>query len=765
MRAPRAALTSALEARNKQGGQRRRMNRAIGGVTLALCVVVTFMGAVPAAHASESTNYDWASLVLTDGGWPASQNNIDVVTEWMEAENYPSNWWLRNNPLNDDAGTSTGTPLGTYPDLPTAASHVVGSLNNGFYGAVVADLAASASPSTTAQAICNSPWDVAHYGDCANFPSQPPTSYAAPASAWSGGGGGGSGPSNCVSPIPDGTLFYESDNTQQYIWWYGASLPVSYADALNFTAAGFAPACLEGANLPQTNPSSNLPNDTVVLVVGTPSQHLYSGGQLLPIGAPGTSSCLLFRYLQSAPATVPTMWSDTIPPGPGVPCNLPDGTRFDTTNNPQQYIAYGSASLPVGYGDAVNYVNEGNTAVSTMAPDYVTGHPASNLPNDTVIRIVGLPTQYLYANGQLEEIGSPNVSACLLNEYGQASPDVVPTMWSGSIPPGPGAQCPAGGSSSGSSGGSSSGGSSGGSSDGSGGSGSMPPATSVTPTRLAGAVRESTAIATAQAAFPIPGSAKAVVLATEDNFPDALAGGPLAAHLGGPLLLTSPEQVDPAVMAEIQQLLLAPGQVYLLGGEDALSPTVASQLEAAGYRVTRLAGADRAATAVAIADAIGAPTAIFEVTGESFADALSAGAAAAAGEGVVVLTDGSSQAPETAAYTSAHPGVTRYAVGGPAAQADTEATSIVGADRYATAVAVASLFFRDPSVVGVATGLNYPDALAAASFLAGKGPLLLVPTDGVLPQSVYAYLSYTQPQAVDIFGGTAAVGTDVADQL
>src|SRR5579862_4686221 len=57
-------------------------------------------------------------------------------------------------------------------------------------------------------------------------------------------------------------------------------------------------------------------------------------------------------------------------------------------------------------------------------------------------------------------------------------------------------------------------------------------------TRVAGANRDLTAVASSQASFPTAGSAKAVVLASDGAFADALAGTPLAVQKGGPLLLT-----------------------------------------------------------------------------------------------------------------------------------------------------------------------------------------------------------------------------------
>ena len=81
-----------------------------------------------------------------------------------------------------------------------------------------------------------------------------------------------------------------------------------------------------------------------------------------------------------------------------------------------------------------------------------------------------------------------------------------------------------------------------------------PGSSSVTPSRVSGADRQSTAVAVSSAAFP-GGSASAVVLARADAFADALAGGPLAAAKHAPLLLTSSGSLDAVTSAEILRVL------------------------------------------------------------------------------------------------------------------------------------------------------------------------------------------------------------------
>jgi trimeric autotransporter adhesin len=278
-----------------------------------------------------------------------------------------------------------------------------------------------------------------------------------------------------------------------------------------------------------------------------------------------------------------------------------------------------------------------------------------------------------------------------------------------------------------------------------------------------------TAIAVSQAEYPNPDSANAVVLARSDFFSDALAGGPLAAALRAPLLITAGAPIsttlDPRVQAEILRALPVGDTVYMLGGPLALSTNIDAQLEALGYVVMRLYGQTEYGTAVAIAEQLGNPTTVFEATGLSFYDALSAGPAAIENHGAILLTNGTTQAPETAAYLAAHPSDTRFAIGGPLAAlgADPGATGVYGQDAYGTSAAVATFFFPGANTYGLATGLNFPDALAGGVFMAtgGRlGPILLV-NPSVLPPleaPVAAYLAtLVKGTQGYVFGGPLAI--------
>ena len=315
--------------------------------------------------------------------------------------------------------------------------------------------------------------------------------------------------------------------------------------------------------------------------------------------------------------------------------------------------------------------------------------------------------------------------------------------------------------------------------------------TDVDVARVFGADRIGTAVSTSKSFSG--GAAKAVVLARADAYPDSLAAAPLASDVGGPLLLTGTGSLDASVAAAIQDVLAQDGKVYLLGGVKALSTTVENQVRALGKvgSVQRVSGSDRFGTAVEIAKLLPAAQTVSVVTGWNFPDGLSAGALMGVVDdssehsiGVVLLSDGRGMGATTANYLASRTFTTKIAVGGDAAVAasanSTGWASLVGADRYATSALVASQFessgfFEDSTdIVGVATGLDWADALSGSALMAyGGGPLLLTTPD-TLPDGTKKALQGLQADAAGkgenvqqalVFGGTRVVQDAVVEQV
>jgi hypothetical protein len=110
----------------------------------------------------------------------------------------------------------------------------------------------------------------------------------------------------------------------------------------------------------------------------------------------------------------------------------------------------------------------------------------------------------------------------------------------------------------------------------------------------------------------------------------------------------------------------------------------------------------------------------------------------------------------------------RYAIGGPAAAADrTAAASIAGTDRFDTSVRVARRFFSRPAAVGVATGRQFPDALAGGTHIALRGGPMLLTDPDALPATVRDYLAANKTTITTsyFYGGPAATSQAVAEAI
>jgi putative cell wall-binding protein len=103
--------------------------------------------------------------------------------------------------------------------------------------------------------------------------------------------------------------------------------------------------------------------------------------------------------------------------------------------------------------------------------------------------------------------------------------------------------------------------------------------------------------------------------------------------------------------------------------------------------------------------------------------------------------------------------------GGGLGEFDSGVTRLQGANRYATAAAIAAEFPSPVSVVYVATGLNYPDALSAAAAAGHLNGALLLVEPNAIPSSTQAQLVRLKPTRIVIVGGTATVSASVETKL
>ncbi|MGA8045915.1 MAG: cell wall-binding repeat-containing protein [Dermatophilaceae bacterium] len=238
-----------------------------------------------------------------------------------------------------------------------------------------------------------------------------------------------------------------------------------------------------------------------------------------------------------------------------------------------------------------------------------------------------------------------------------------------------------------------------------------------------------------------------VFVTTGQNYPDALAAGPAAASLFGSILLVPSRGTVPTeVLDEISRLHgespPAGTAVVVLGSEDAVSDEVAWQVFAAAPgspEKVRLAGKNRYDTAAKLAEFVVAwdesgdtpvpvdPDTVYLASGETYADALAGGAAAAWEYAPLLLTQSGRLPAETEAALRSGRYSTVKILGSPATISDAVESRVrsvlpgadivryAGTNRFETAAMMNADAFGEPDAeIHLASGINYPDALAVA---------------------------------------------------
>lgn len=310
--------------------------------------------------------------------------------------------------------------------------------------------------------------------------------------------------------------------------------------------------------------------------------------------------------------------------------------------------------------------------------------------------------------------------------------------------------------------------------------------------RAAGSSRTATSVDLSQFGFRVPAAVDAVLIARADQYPDALAGAPFAAKVGGPILLTGSSELGADAETEVKRL--APRVAYLLGGTGALSPQVEADLKAAGVEdVIRVKGTSRWSTAVEVGKRVGG-TKVFVVEGahtdpkRGWPDAVSV-AFYAASQGVPILLTLSTELPDATRQALIDMGVTEATIiggegavssGVAAAVADPDGDGvdeitvdrIKGASRYGTSAAVAAAAVADgadPSILWLASGENWPDALAAGPIVAQYGGVFLLSARQDLTFSTETHRWVKDHAAATklavLVGGAGALSPLVEDQV
>ena len=306
--------------------------------------------------------------------------------------------------------------------------------------------------------------------------------------------------------------------------------------------------------------------------------------------------------------------------------------------------------------------------------------------------------------------------------------------------------------------------------------------------RFSGANRYGTSGAVAVQRCAAVAAPMNIIIASGENFPDALSASGLAGQLGrAAIMLTQSGALPAETISNLSQVRNACGinSITIIGGTSAVSTAVQTQLAAYGT-VTRIAGANRYETATLVATQVrNAGNTVILATGANYPDALTAGVMAAAGPHALVLNDGPTLRPEVAAYLRAAAVTSVIIVGGPTAVPLTveqqltstgiAVTRLGGLNRYETATLVANRLLSPGGGFAfnganslLASGLNFPDALSASPLGAQlRGPILLT-TNVTIPDATATWLranSATMAQITVVGGPTPIPDYVVAEAV
>lgn len=288
-------------------------------------------------------------------------------------------------------------------------------------------------------------------------------------------------------------------------------------------------------------------------------------------------------------------------------------------------------------------------------------------------------------------------------------------------------------------------------------------------TRIAGTNRYETAVQISRS-FP---TGSPLFITVGEDYPDALAAAARAGSLGGPVLLTKSNTLPLQTRAEIQRL--QPSSVTIVGGKGAITSEVYYQVEAlTNAPIKRLGGDNRYETAAHVAGQYSPGIdVVYIATGTDYPDALAAAARAGYNNGPVLLVQ-PDQVPATTKKAMTRLNPYRVVVLGgenavnPSVASQLRAMTrsnimerVSGPDRYATAAEMASYYPYGVDTVVVATGAEFPDALAGAARAGdSRGPVVLVTKNGVF-QSTRDVLEALGAKNIILVGGESVISPQV----
>ncbi len=296
-----------------------------------------------------------------------------------------------------------------------------------------------------------------------------------------------------------------------------------------------------------------------------------------------------------------------------------------------------------------------------------------------------------------------------------------------------------------------------------------------TPERIGGANRYDTSVAVSKNGWSA--TSDYAVIASGEEFSDALSAAPLAKQYNAPILLVSKDKLDNQsnntnnITVELSRLKVK--KVFLIGGEGAVSLNVENTIKNKGIEVERLSGKDRYDTSIQIAKKVGVDKGIVITTGEDFPDALSmAPIAASKGMPIILMSKDGIPASDKEYVTNNVPKT--YVIGPKDLVKDEDLKDfkdvqrISGDNEYERNVNALETFSKelDYDTVYIASRNGFADALSGSALAAlTSSPVILVGEDCKTTFQNYIKDRVDSIGQVNILGGEGVVRNSLIESI
>lgn len=298
-------------------------------------------------------------------------------------------------------------------------------------------------------------------------------------------------------------------------------------------------------------------------------------------------------------------------------------------------------------------------------------------------------------------------------------------------------------------------------------------------TRLYGQDRYETAVEVSKNGWQ---TSDYVVVASGEDYPDALCAAPLAKKYNAPILLTGSKELNDKTKAEIARLKAK--HVFIIGKYGSVSESGENELKSIPgvEEIKRLGGNSRYETSVMIAKELGTVSKVVITSGRGFADAISVAPIAAAENMPILLTEKDNLPEEVQEYLNDNKqNITEtYIVGGEGAvsneianKASSNAVRLGGQNRFDTNVKVMEYFSKELKFDNIyvvqadgPTGKEFADALTGTA-LAVKSLSPVVLTYKTLPTDTENFIKTvaTKTSKVTALGGESVVPETLVSKI